>query len=62
MSDIPEENLLKRKKVGKDKKCCFGNCRSDSRNTSGTQNVLNILFHLQNPVLNFERMKFQTTR
>ena len=31
MSDIPGENLLKRKKVGTDKKCCFRNCRSNSR-------------------------------
>ena len=31
MSDIPGENLLKRKKVGTDQKCCFENCRSDSR-------------------------------
>ena len=31
MSDIPGENLLKRKKVGTNKKCCFGNCRSDGR-------------------------------
>ena len=30
MSDIPGENVFRRKKVGTDKKCCFGNCRSDS--------------------------------
>ena len=31
MSDIPGENILKGKKVDTNKKCCFGNCRSDSR-------------------------------
>ena len=31
MSDIPGENLFKRRKVGTDKKCCFANCRSNSQ-------------------------------
>ena len=31
MSDIPRENLLKKKKVGEDKKCGFRNCRRDSQ-------------------------------
>ena len=46
MSDMPGENLLKREKVGTDKKCCFGNCRSDVnslkkhiKNCAGCKNV-----------------------
>ena len=59
MSDIPGENLLKRKKVGTDKKC-FLEIVEVTADTSRTQNVLIILFHFQNPVWNFEKVKFQT--